>query len=111
MTLNHLSGGQKAVVAVALLFALQKVDPAPFYIFDEFDCALDVEYRYNIAALIAEFSRESQFLITTFKPELIEAAQKIFEVGYRAKNSFIEVVDKVRAKEIIKKVVEEDKSE
>ena len=59
MSLNHLSGGQKAVVAVALLFALQKVDSAPFYIFDEFDCALDTEYRHNIAELIKEFSQES----------------------------------------------------
>jgi len=39
--MSQLSGGQKTVVAVSLLFAIQRCDPAPFYIFDEIDAALD----------------------------------------------------------------------
>ena len=39
--LSHLSGGQKTVVIVALIFAVLKLDPAPYYILDEFDHALD----------------------------------------------------------------------
>ena len=39
--LSHLSGGQKTVVVVALIFAVLKLDAAPFYILDEFDHALD----------------------------------------------------------------------
>merc|ERR1712062_903426 len=43
--MNQLSGGQKSLVALALIFAIQKCDPAPFYLFDEIDQALDPMYR------------------------------------------------------------------
>merc|ERR1712029_1024854 len=43
--MNQLSGGQKSLVALALIFAIQKCDPAPFYLFDEIDAALDPMYR------------------------------------------------------------------
>ena len=46
--ISKLSLGQKTVVAIALIFGLQKCDPAPFYILDEIDSALDVNYRNNI---------------------------------------------------------------
>ena len=39
--MKQLSGGQKTVVALALIFAIQRCDPAPFYLFDEIDAALD----------------------------------------------------------------------
>ena len=44
LSLSHLSGGQKAVVAACLVFAIQKIDAAPFYVMDEFDAALDPQY-------------------------------------------------------------------
>ena len=40
MTMKQLSGGQKTLVALALIFAIQRCDPAPFYLFDEIDAAL-----------------------------------------------------------------------
>lgn len=47
--MNQLSGGQKSLVALALIFAIQRCDPAPFYLFDEIDQALDPQYRTSVA--------------------------------------------------------------
>jgi structural maintenance of chromosome 3 (chondroitin sulfate proteoglycan 6) len=47
--LQALSGGQKTLVALALIFAIQRCDPAPFYLFDEIDAHLDREYRASVA--------------------------------------------------------------
>jgi structural maintenance of chromosome 3 (chondroitin sulfate proteoglycan 6) len=45
------SGGQKTIVALVLIMAVQECDPAPFYVFDEVDSALDTVYRQRIAEL------------------------------------------------------------
>ena len=58
--MSQLSGGQKSVVALALIFAIQRVDPAPFYLFDEIDANLDTAYRMSVAALLHELSRTAQ---------------------------------------------------
>ena len=47
--MQQLSGGQKSLVALALIFSIQKCDPAPFYLFDEIDQALDPQYRHAVA--------------------------------------------------------------
>ena len=47
--LQQLSGGQKSLVALAMIFAIQKCDPAPFYLFDEIDQALDSHHRHAVA--------------------------------------------------------------
>ena len=100
--ISHLSGGQKTVVVVALIFAVLKLDPAPYYILDEFDHALDAQYRTAIASMINELSAKSQFLVTTFKPEMIRSADaKIFEVTFRAKKSAIVEINRERALKIV----------
>ena len=53
--MNQLSGGQKTLVALTLIFAIQKCDPAPFYLFDEIDQALDPQYRSAVAGTIEDF--------------------------------------------------------
>ena len=48
-SLEKLSGGQKTLVAMAYIFAIQKCDPGPFYLFDEIDAALDAQHRKSVA--------------------------------------------------------------
>ena len=64
---NLYSGGEKTVIAIAIIMALQKCEPAPFYIFDEVDSALDKYYVERIAELIMQESKNSQYFITSFK--------------------------------------------
>jgi structural maintenance of chromosome 3 (chondroitin sulfate proteoglycan 6) len=49
--MQQLSGGQKSLVALAFIFAIQKCDPAPFYLFDEIDQALDPQHRKAVAGI------------------------------------------------------------
>lgn len=49
--MQQLSGGQKSLVALALIFAIQKCDPAPFYLFDEIDQALDSQHRKAVSGI------------------------------------------------------------
>lgn len=51
--MQQLSGGQKSLVALALIFAIQKCDPAPFYLFDEIDQALDSQHRKAVSGIWA----------------------------------------------------------
>ncbi|KAK6030871.1 RecF/RecN/SMC protein [Ostertagia ostertagi] len=81
----QLSGGQKSLVALALIFAIQKCDPAPFYLFDEIDAALDAQHRKAVADMIHELSENAQFITTTFRPELLESAEKYYGVKFRNK--------------------------
>ena len=59
---EQLSGGQKTVCAIALILAIQMVDPASFYLFDEIDAALDKQYRTAVATMIKELSTNAQFI-------------------------------------------------
>uniref|UniRef100_A0A671N2F4 Structural maintenance of chromosomes protein 3 n=1 Tax=Sinocyclocheilus anshuiensis TaxID=1608454 RepID=A0A671N2F4_9TELE len=74
--MQQLSGGQKSLVALALIFAIQKCDPAPFYLFDEIDQALDAQHRKAVSDMIVELAGHAQFITTTFRPELLESADK-----------------------------------
>lgn len=99
--LQQLSGGQKVAVAISLIFAIQHLDPPPVYILDEIDSALDSNYRTNLANLIAKQAQHSQFIVTTFKPELLQVAKKFYEVEYKDKLSKIHEVDIERAKYLV----------
>ena len=71
--MKQLSGGQKTLVALALIFAIQRCDPAPFYLFDEIDAALDPQYRTTVARMLGRQAHDSanpaQFIVTTFHPQ------------------------------------------
>lgn len=62
--MKQLSGGQKTVVALTLIFAIQRCDPAPFYLFDEIDAALDPQYRTAVGSilLLSHFLLDAGFI-------------------------------------------------
>jgi len=99
--MQQLSGGQKTLVALAFILAIQKCDPAPFYLFDEIDQALDPQHRKAVADMIGELSQEAQFITTTFRPELLESADKFYGVKFRNRISHIEVVSKAEASDFV----------
>lgn len=99
--MNQLSGGQKSLVALGLIFAIQKCDPAPFYLFDEIDQALDPQHRKAVADMIHEMSSEAQFITTTFRPELLQHAHKFYGVKFRNKVSHVECVTREDAHDFV----------
>ena len=112
--LQQLSGGQKAVVALALIFAIQRTDPAPFYLFDELDQALDANYRAAVARLIERQAKSTeapaQFITTTFRPELVAVAEKWYEIGLENKVSNIYSVDKREAQSFVAELMNEEEA-
>lgn len=99
--IQQLSGGQKSLCALALVFAIQFSDPAPFYLFDEIDANLDAQYRTAVANLLQECSQTGQFICTTFRPEMLEVAVKCYGVSYMNKASTIDVVSREHALKFI----------
>jgi len=99
--ISSLSGGQKSLVALALIFAIQKCDPAPFYLFDEIDAALDQEHRRAVAEMIHELSENAQFITTTFRAELLQHAEKYYGVRFRNKVSYIDPITSEQAYDFI----------
>jgi structural maintenance of chromosome 3 (chondroitin sulfate proteoglycan 6) len=99
--MQQLSGGQKSLVALALIFSIQKCDPAPFYLFDEIDQALDPQYRHAVAEMINELSQKAQFIITTFGPDLLKYGDKFYGITYRNKVSQIRSVTREEALEFV----------
>ncbi len=75
-----LSGGQKTLTAVALLFALYMVKPSPFCLLDELDAPLDESNIGRFTELLKKFVHESQFIIITHNKRTVSAAQAIYGV-------------------------------
>ena len=95
--IEQLSGGQKSLCAIALILAIQKCDPAPFYLFDEIDANLDTQYRTAVASMINVLSKGAQFICTTFRPEMLQVADKFFGIMYSNKVSSVAAIDKEEA--------------
>ncbi len=78
--LSALSGGEKAMTAVALLFALYLVKPAPFCVLDELDAPLDDANVDRFIDLLESFSGGTQFIVVTHNRRTMEAADRLFGV-------------------------------
>jgi structural maintenance of chromosome 3 (chondroitin sulfate proteoglycan 6) len=107
-----LAGGQKTLVALALIFAIQRCDPAPFYLFDEIDAALDPIHRTAVANVIHRQAHAgggpAQFVTTTFRPELVVVADRFFGVAYQHHVSDVHVLTKTQALGFIHEIQDEE---
>lgn len=75
-----LSGGERAFTAIALLFAILKINPAPFCVLDEIEAALDDVNVYRYAEYLKKFSCNSQFLVITHRKGTMEAANTVYGI-------------------------------
>ena len=80
-----LSGGEKAFTAIALLFAILKINPAPFCVLDEIEAALDDVNVYRFADYLKKFSKDTQFLVITHRKGTMEAADTVYGVTMEEK--------------------------
>ncbi|HEV3092699.1 MAG TPA: chromosome segregation protein SMC [Candidatus Cybelea sp.] len=83
MPLAALSGGERAMTAAALIFALIETKPAPFYLLDEVDAALDDANIDRFCQLVREFAATSQMLIVTHNKKTMENADRMYGVTTR----------------------------
>ena len=80
-----LSGGERAFTAIALLFAILKINPAPFCVLDEIEAALDDVNVYRFAEYLKKFSENSQFLVITHRKGTMEAADTVYGITMEEK--------------------------
>lgn len=79
-SMTLLSGGEKAFTAIAILFAILKINPAPFCVLDEIEAALDDVNVYRYAEYLKKFARETQFLVITHRKGTMESADTVYGV-------------------------------
>ncbi len=78
--IQALSGGERVMVALALVFALLRVHPSPFCVFDEVEAALDDENTRRFVELVRELARSSQVVLITHNKATMEAADALYGV-------------------------------
>ena len=82
-SISLLSGGEKAMTAVALVFAIFRLNPAPFCLLDEVDAPLDEANVGRFTQMVTEMSEQVQFLFVTHNKATMEAAQQLSGVTMR----------------------------
>ncbi|EGC37686.1 hypothetical protein DICPUDRAFT_29916 [Dictyostelium purpureum] len=88
-SLSELSGGQKSLLALSLILSLLLFKPAPMYILDEIDAALDLSHTQNIGMMLKQHFTSSQFIVVSLKEGMFNNANVLFET------KFIDGVSKV----------------
>lgn len=79
-SLDVMSGGEKSLTALAFLFAIQRLNPAPFYVLDEVDAALDTKNASLIGEMIKNASKDSQFIVISHREQMISKADTLYGV-------------------------------
>ncbi len=84
--LEAMSGGEKSLTALSLLFAIQQYRPAPFYAFDEIDMFLDGVNAEKVARRIQKAASNAQFIVVSLRKPMIEAAKRTVGVSMQENN-------------------------
>ena len=79
-SLTLLSGGEQSFVAIAIIFAILRVNPTPFCIFDEIEAALDDANVFRFADYLHRYSNRTQFIVITHRRGTMEVADRIYGV-------------------------------
>ena len=89
-SLTELSGGQRSLIALSLIMALLQFKPAPMYILDEIDAALDLSHTQHIGTLFRTRFRGAQFIVVSLKEGLFTNANVLFRTRFRDGTSVVE---------------------
>ena len=81
MDIRSLSGGEKTMTALAFLFAVQDHEPAPFYVLDEVDAALDKRNAETLASLIRQYIDKAQYIVISHNDGVISEADNLYGVS------------------------------
>jgi chromosome segregation protein len=81
LDIKSLSGGEKTLAALSFIFAIQEFNPAPFYLMDEVDAALDKRNSELLSRLIAKYAKGAQYLIISHNDSIISEADTIYGVS------------------------------
>ncbi|KAJ4435376.1 hypothetical protein ANN_17990 [Periplaneta americana] len=81
-SLGELSGGQRSLVALSLILAMLLFKPAPIYILDEVDAALDLSHTQNIGNMLKSHFKHSQFIIVSLKDGMFNNANVLFRTKF-----------------------------
>ncbi len=95
-SLTELSGGQRSLLALCLILAILRLNPAPIYILDEVDAALDPSHTQNIGAMLQKYFSNAQFLLISLKDGMFNNANVLFEI--RNTQGFSEISRRQAAK-------------
>jgi len=89
-SLTELSGGQRSVIALSLILSLLQFKPAPMYILDEVDAALDLSHTENIGRLFHSRFKGSQFIVVSLKEGMFGNANVLFRTRFKDGISSVE---------------------
>ncbi len=88
-SIDAMSGGEKSLTALAFIFSIHSFSPAPFYILDEVDAALDKTNSVKVGAMVKSQSKSSQFIVISHNDSVINQADQIIGVALNKKNSSV----------------------
>jgi chromosome segregation protein len=103
LRLESLSGGEKSLTALALIFSIQHYEPSPFYLLDEVDMFLDAINAERVARMVKKNSRQAQFVMVSLRKVTLKEADAIYGVTMRA-DSISDVVGNVSLHDVSQEI-------